>query len=171
MDAIEILKDLARRPLEAAEGLRDSLTPELLNAHPGHDNSIAWLLWHAGREIDEQVSALSGEEPVWTALGFDERFDLGTERHELGFGQSGQRARSIVVDDVELLYAHLEAVVDAQLAYLDSLTAADLDDVIDENWDPPVTRAARLVSVSEDALQHVGQAAYVAGMRDAAFIG
>ncbi|MCP3425637.1 DinB family protein [Rothia sp. AR01] len=171
MDAIEILKDLARRPLEAAEGLRESLTPELLNAHPEHDNSIAWLLWHTAREIDEQVAALSGREPVWTARGFDARFGLDLEPHELGYGQSGRRARSIVVDDVGLLYEHLDAVVEAQVEYLGSLEPADLDDVVDENWDPPVTRAARLVSVSEDALQHVGQAAYVAGMGAAAFEG
>ena len=47
--------------------------------------------------------------------------------------------------------------------------AVDLDDVVDENWDPPVTRGARLVSVSEDALQHVGQVSYLAGMKDSAF--
>jgi hypothetical protein len=43
------------------------------------------------------------------------------------------------------------------------LTEADLDQVIDENWDPPVTRGVRLVSIIDDAAQHVGQAAYVAG--------
>ena len=45
----------------------------------------------------------------------------------------------------------------------------DLAEVIDRSWDPPVTRGARLVSVSEDALQHVGQASYLAGMKDSAF--
>lgn len=49
--------------------------------------------------------------------------------------------------------------------YLAGLDAADLDEVIDRHWDPPVTRGVRLVSVYADALQHVGQAAYVLGLQ------
>ncbi|KTR74037.1 aspartate/tyrosine/aromatic aminotransferase, partial [Rothia kristinae] len=50
MDAIDVLQDLAARPLQAAEGFAERLTAEKLNAHPGgQDNSIAWLLWHAAR--------------------------------------------------------------------------------------------------------------------------
>ena len=48
--------------------------------------------------------------------------------------------------------------------HLGTLTVADLDDVIDEEWDPPVTRGARLVSIVDDAIQHLAQAAYVLGM-------
>ena len=42
--------------------------------------------------------------------------------------------------------------------------ADDLDRVVDEHWDPPVTLGARLVSVVNDDTQHVGQAAYVRGL-------
>ena len=38
--------------------------------------------------------------------------------------------------------------------------AAALDEVVDRSWDPPVTRAARLVSIIDDAAQHSGQAVY-----------
>jgi hypothetical protein len=55
-------------------------------------------------------------------------------------------------------------VVDRTLAYLRGLRPADLDRVVDENWDPPVTLGVRLLSVLEDDLQHVGQAAYVRGL-------
>ena len=48
--------------------------------------------------------------------------------------------------------------------YLDGITAAQLDDVIDEDWDPPVTRGARVVSVVDDAIQHLAQANYALGM-------
>ncbi len=169
MDAISLLTDLAKRPSESAARLKEHATPEMLNEHPGdHDNSMAWLLWHTGREIDEQVSELSGRETVWTAQGFDERFGLELEPHELGYGHNPERARSIVVDDVELLFEHLDAVIAAELEYIGTLTEADLDDVVDENWDPPVTRGARLVSVSEDALEHLGQAMYITGMKPTA---
>ena len=36
--------------------------------------------------------------------------------------------------------------------------------VIDDAWDPPVTRGVRLVSVVDDDIQHAGQAAYLAGL-------
>ena len=36
--------------------------------------------------------------------------------------------------------------------------------MVDEHWDPPVTAGVRLVSVIGDALQHLGQAAYVKGL-------
>jgi hypothetical protein len=31
-------------------------------------------------------------------------------------------------------------------------------------WDPPVTLAVRLISVVNDSMQHVGQAAYAKGI-------
>jgi len=39
-----------------------------------------------------------------------------------------------------------------------------LDDAIDTSWTPHVTRGVRLVSMIDDAAQHVGQAAYVVGI-------
>ncbi len=169
MDSIEILKDLADRPRKAAEALRAKLTPDLLNAHPHHDNSIAWLLWHAARELDVQIAGLSGEEAVWTAQGFDGRFGLGIEPTNVGYGHSPRQARAIRVKDPDLLLEHLGAVISRQRAYLDTLDEAALSEIIDDQWDPPVTRGARLVSISADALEHVGQAAYITGMASAAF--
>ena len=52
----------------------------------------------------------------------------------------------------------------ATLAYLAELTDDDLDRIVDERWDPPVTLGARLVSVIDDDLQHAGQAAFVRGI-------
>jgi hypothetical protein len=50
--------------------------------------------------------------------------------------------------------------------YLQTLTSAELERVVDERWDPPVTASARLVSVLGDCLQHLGQAAYVRGLAE-----
>ncbi|MBE1515138.1 mycothiol transferase [Nesterenkonia halotolerans] len=169
MSSVEILKDVARRPRDEAQALCSALTPTLLNAHPHHDNSIAWLLWHSAREIDEQIATLSGQETVWIAQGFEGRFNLGLKDHDMGFGHSSSQARKIHVEDADLLLEHLDAVVQAHLDYLDSLSDADLDEVIDEQWDPPVTRSARLISVSLDAVAHVNQAAYITGMGADAF--
>lgn len=57
MKTHDILRDAASRPgIEAAVAIK-GLSAEALNAHPGgHPNSIAWLLWHAGRQMDMQLS-------------------------------------------------------------------------------------------------------------------
>lgn len=169
MNAKEVLIDLARRPQAALEAIRGALTPELLNSHPHHDNSIAWLLWHSAREIDEQLAHLSGHEPVWTAGGFAERFVLPVASDEHGYGHTPAQARAIVATDPALLTEHFFAVVEAQVAYLESLEEADLIRVVDDRWDPPVTLAARMVSMSVDAAEHIAQAAYIAGMGSGAF--
>jgi len=49
-------------------------------------------------------------------------------------------------------------------AYVAGVTDDALDQVVDRSYDPPVTLAARLVSMADDDLQHVGQAAYVRGL-------
>lgn len=169
MNVIDVLIDLARRPQAAAEELRSALTPQLINAHPHHDNSFAWLLWHSGREIDEQLAQISGNETVWVAQGFAERFALGVEPHEVGYGHTSEEARAIVVEDPALLFEHLNAVIDAQVAYLTLLSPEDASRIVDEKWDPPVTLAARMVSMSLDAAEHVAQAAYIAGIKPGGF--
>jgi hypothetical protein len=50
------------------------------------------------------------------------------------------------------------------MRYVDGITSAELDRVVDTRWDPPVTAAVRLVSVIGDTMQHLGQAAYVRGL-------
>ncbi len=53
MNTQDLLIYLISRPADLAERLRGELTADVANASPaGHDNSIAWLLWHTGREID-----------------------------------------------------------------------------------------------------------------------
>ena len=71
---------------------------------------------------------------------------------------------AVRVDSPELLTGYLAAVSEATSSYLAGLTAEDLDRVVDERWDPPVTLTVRLVSVLSDDLQHTGQAAYARGL-------
>lgn len=163
MNGVEVLKDLAGRTVSAASSLSE-VGPERLNWHPGHPNSIAWLLWHTAREVDEQLSALSGEETEWVSGQWERKLGIQTKPGDVGYGHSAEQAERVVVTEVEPLLEHLNAVVAVQLRYLDTLTDVDLDEVIDERFSPPVTRGARLVSLNEDALQHIGQATYIAGM-------
>ena len=66
----------------------------------------------------------------------------------------------------DLLNRYQAEVHAATLAYLDGLTEAELDRIVDDRWDPPVTAAVRLVSVIDDCAKHLGQADYVRGLAD-----
>ena len=151
MGARELVADAAKRPVEAAEAAVEGVSAEVLNRMPdGTHNSMSWLLWHAARQQDAQIAALCGAEQVWTAQGWYESF--GPDRPAEAFGSGdGPRAGAVCCGTAE---------------YVNGLDDASLDEVVDDSWDPPVTRGVRIVSTIDDAAQHVGQAAYVRGMVD-----
>ena len=62
------------------------------------------------------------------------------------------------------LLDYFGAVDERTAELLATLTADDLDRVVDRSWDPPVTLGVRLISVADDCLEHAGQAAYVRGL-------
>ena len=64
----------------------------------------------------------------------------------------------------DLLLGYLRATTDRTLEYLATLTDDDLDAVVDDAWDPPVTAAVRIVSILDDCVQHAGQAGFVRGL-------
>ncbi|MDO4232156.1 MAG: DUF664 domain-containing protein [Lautropia sp.] len=161
----ELLIDMAERPRERILGVLDGLTPAQANAFPVEAlapsiKSITWLAWHTAREQDLQIADLSGRDPVWISEGWRERFALDLPDDTEDWHHTPAEAAKVVVPDVELLRGYLNAATDATIRYLRSLSAASLDEVIDRNWTPPVTRAVRLVSILDDASMHSGQAVY-----------
>lgn len=161
MDINDIFSGLVRYPSAAAHNL-PTLSAQQLNAHPaGNPNSIAWLLWHSGREIDAQLADLSDGTQQWE--NYRERFNLGELGDSMGYGHTPQQAAEIKVDDQNLLLDYLDTTLRALGEYAGSLSQEELDEVIDRSWEEPVTRGVRLLSIIDDATVHVGQAAYAAG--------
>ena len=95
--------------------------------------------------------------------GTPQRVGLPFDDGATGFGQSTEEVGQVRLG-AGLLGEYADAVTDATVAYLATIGPDDLDRVVDESWDPPVTLAVRLVSVISDDLQHLGQAAYAKGM-------
>ncbi len=69
-------------------------------------------------------------------------------------------------DGPDLLIGYYEAVSRQTHAYVRTLDTDQLDRIVDERWDPPVSVGVRLISVIHDGMQHLGQAAYVRGLTD-----
>jgi Protein of unknown function (DUF664) len=163
----ELLADGFSRIRGLVHKVVDGLDEGALTARVDPDaNSIAWLVWHLTRVQDDHVAEVAGREQVWTAGGWAERFGLPFDDDVIGYGQSSDEVARVRGVPAELLAGYHDAVHQASVAYVQKLTDADLDRIVDENFDPPVTLAVRLVSVVSDDLQHVGQAAFVRGLLD-----
>ena len=164
MTPAELLIDAFERIDKTAAAAIDGLTDDQLAARPGPEaNSIAWLVWHLARVQDDHVADVAGTEQVWTAQDFVTRFDLPFDSGATGYGMNSEEVGHVRVG-AELLGDYVHAVHEATVAYLATVTPEDLDRIVDERWDPPVTLGVRLVSVVSDDLQHAGQAAYARGL-------
>jgi len=126
-------------------------------------NTIAWLVWHLTRVQDDHIADLAGTAQVYTGQDWADRFNLPFEPTATGYGHESADIAAVRAD-AELLGGYYDAVHTATVAYLSTLTEADLDRVIDESWTPAVTVGVRLASVLSDDLQHAGQAAFVRGL-------
>ena len=138
-------------------------TDQLAWRPEGRGNSIGWLVWHLTRIQDDHLADAAGAPQVWTEQGWAERSGLPFGPGETGYGHGTAEVDAVRVE-AELLRGYHDAVHEQTLAHLEAWGDGDLDRVVDERWDPPVTLSVRLVSVLSDNLQHVGQAAYARGL-------
>jgi Protein of unknown function (DUF664) len=165
MQISELLVELYGRVPPLAAAAVDGLDQALLTQAPDPGaNTVAWLVWHATRVQDHHVSELLDEPQLWVSDGWADRLDLEPDPHNTGYGHTSDDVASIRPRDARLLVDYLDAVHRRTIAMLEQLGPDDLDRVVDRRWDPPVTLGVRLVSIADDDLQHVGQAAYLRGL-------
>ncbi|WP_405218229.1 DinB family protein [Agrococcus sp. Ld7] len=168
MDAIAVLTEAYARVPELAHRAVDGLTAEQLSWAPVEGaNPIAWLIWHLARGQDAQIAELAGTEQVYATGDWAASFGLRPDPADTGYGHDSAAVHAVRPASPQALLDYLDAVHEATRAFLGTLTAADLDRVVDDSWDPPVTLGARLVSIVDDDVQHAGQAAYVRGLQGA----
>jgi Protein of unknown function (DUF664) len=170
MTTAELLADAFGRIREVVHEAVDGLTAEQLAFRPAGTgeagrkaNSIAWLIWHLTRIEDDHLAGAMGTEQVWTSGGWARRFALPFADHDTGYGHAPDDVAAVKTP-AELLTGYQDAVHAQSLRLVSGITDADLDRIVDERWDPPVTLGVRLVSVISDSLQHAGQAAYLRGL-------
>ncbi|MEU6666743.1 DUF664 domain-containing protein [Streptomyces sp. NPDC046727] len=165
MHAKDILIDGYGRIQEEVHAALDGLGPDELHHRPAPDaNSVAWLVWHLTRVQDDHVADAFDLDQVWLSQGWEKRFGLDLPRHDTGYGHSPAKVAKVRVESAGLLTGYYDAVHEQTLGALRTVAAKDLERVVDERWDPPVSLGVRLVSVLSDDLQHIGQAAYLRGL-------
>lgn len=163
MTPAELLVEAYGRLPDLVRACVDGLSEAQLAVRLDPDaNSIGWLVWHLARVQDDHVAQAFDTEQVW-ASSWRERFDLPFEAADIGYGHSSGQVGA-VQPSAALLTGYASAVVQRTLELLGTVAPEDLDRVVDRSYDPPVTLGVRLVSVLDDDLQHLGQAAFVRGI-------
>lgn len=165
MDVSALFLELYGRIPPLARSAVGGLDATALAVRPAVDaNSIGWLVWHLARVQDHHVAELLGTDQLWAGGDWARRCGLEPDPADTGYGHSAEQVGSVLPEGPEVLLEYLDAVDRRTRTMLVGLVPEDLDRVVDRRWDPPVTLGVRLVSVADDCLQHLGQAAYVRGL-------
>jgi hypothetical protein len=163
----ELLADGFGRIRENVADVLDGLSPQQLayRVDPAA-NPVSWLVWHLTRVQDDHVAAAFGVPQVWSSAGWAARFGLPAGMMDHGFGHSAEQVATVAAATASAgrLAEYHEQVYAQSVKLVSEVSDADLDRVVDTRWTPHVTLAVRLVSVLDDDMQHVGQAAFVRGM-------
>jgi hypothetical protein len=164
MNADDLLIEAYGRLPELVRAAVDGLSPDRLRWAPAPDaNTVGWLGWHLTRVADTHLAELTGDEQVWDDA-YAARFSLTADPADSGYGHTPEQVAAVRPDGADAVLDYFDAVYARMTAYLRGLRPEELDRVVDEDWDPPVTLGVRLISILDDAVQHAGQAAYVRGL-------
>jgi uncharacterized damage-inducible protein DinB len=167
VDAREVLVEGYERLPGLVRAAVEGLGPQELAWAPAPGaNSVGWLVWHLIRGQDAQLAEVADAGQVYADPRWAPRFGRPVEAADTGYGHTATEAAAVRPESAEALLEYHDAVHARARAYLADLTDGDLDRVVDRRWDPPVTLGVRLVSILDDCLQHIGQAAYLRGLLD-----
>jgi len=134
-----------------------------LTARPGEGaNTIAWLVWHLTRVLDDHLAPAFGHEQRWFVAGWAERFALPFPPEDDGYGQTADQVAAVRLDATGLL-GYFDDVRSHTLAMLDGVDPARFDERV-ATPDGETALGTRLVRTFVDVTQHAGQAAFVRGM-------
>jgi uncharacterized damage-inducible protein DinB len=165
MDVASLLLELYGRIPPLASQAVEGLDAEALTTPPDEGaNTIGWLVWHLARVQDHHVAELLDTDQIWVTSEWPARFGLAPDSHDTGYGHDAADVIAVRPDGPDALVGYLREVDTRTREMLERLTAPELDRIVDRRWDPPVSLGVRLVSIADDSLQHVGQAAYARGI-------
>lgn len=160
--ARQMLLDSFDRFLDELTSALDGLDEAALVWRPAPGaNPVGWIAWHVLRVQDDHLAGLGDIPQAWER--WRERFDLPYEPDAHGYGHSEAEVDAWQ-GSAPALIGYAKDVNALTHRVLDDLT--DYSRIVDESWDPPVTAAARLVSVVDEVNQHLGQIAYVTGLHE-----
>lgn len=162
----QLLLDSFQRQGQELEKVVEGLTDDDLNRQPASEcNSIGWLVWHAIRSLDRNLSSMMGEEQLWITGKWHARFDREPDPNETGFGHTTAQAKSFKSPGAEVITDYHQAIFNRVKLYINK--KLDGKDLVREVYIPTlkITRTVEQIIVAElwHTMHHVGQAGYVHG--------
>ncbi|MEO8266768.1 MAG: DUF664 domain-containing protein [Ilumatobacteraceae bacterium] len=167
MELSELLIDVFDRVAEHVNEAVSGLDLDALHTAPEPgSNPIAWLVWHLTRVQDHHIAEIVDEPQVWISGNWAPRFGVEPDDQDIGYGHSWEEVLAIRAESAAVLVEYYEAVAARTRLLLERTNSTDLDRVVDNRWNPPVTLGVRLISIADDDIQHAAQATYVRGILD-----
>ena len=129
-------------------------------------NSAAWILWHMTRVVDTFIHTRFRSIPqIWIQDGWHEKFGMPGDAEDRGVGWTADQVAEWTPPSKEAQIGYYGAVKAAAVAYIESLTEADLEKTM---VIPPVAEprsvAMLLGQFTWDNIAHGGQIAYLRGL-------
>ena len=108
------------------------------------------------------MAAVAGEEQVWIAGKWHEKFDMPPEPKQIGFGDSLEQVMRLKFTKQDLT-GYANAVRERTTALLDGLSAEDLEKEMTDIGGNAAKTGEYLGRVATDYHQHCGQICYLRG--------
>ena len=142
----------------------EDLTTEELRRQPAgaKSNPIGWLVWHLTRTRDNIVSSIAGEPPVWERGGWAQTFGMADEPPRL----LPDDVHTFNPKDLSTLMGYFDSVASQTATVVGGLTPDDMTRVVESTIPgrPAQPILARLGTILNDNIQHIGQVAYLRGL-------
>lgn len=153
--------------LVALERAFEGLTREELDWQPKPEcNSIGWTTWHLTRALDALISTITGEEQLWIKDGWYAKFNRPADPADTGGRHTPEQVAAFKSPDIDIMLDYYRAAHEKANKCLVELNGSDLDRKIDDSWSQIFpTVGSRLTITLDELLQHIGQVAYIRGLR------
>ncbi len=164
MAATDVISIALARNWSMVDNAIQSLSDDDLTQQPNdQSNSVAWLLWHMNRVVDNMIhTRLQSQQQLWVLDGLHQKFGMGDDESDFGMGWTAEQVAAWQAPSRDVLLGYYDAMKASARDYLASLSNAELDKSV------MVGNESRGVSdllgvLVYDNVVHGGQIAYLRG--------
>jgi len=164
MAATDVISIALERNWSMVDNAMQGLSDDTLNQQPNdQSNSVAWLLWHMNRVVDNMIhTRLQSQRQLWVLDGWYQKFGMGNEESDFGMGWTAEQVAAWKAPSRDVLLDYYEAMKASARGYLASISDAELDETV------VIGNESRAVSdllgvLVYDNVVHGGQIAYLRG--------
>ncbi len=164
MAATDVISIALARNWSMVDNAIQSLSDDDLTQQPNdQSNSVAWLLWHMNRVVDNMIhTRLQSQRQLWVLDGWHQKFGMSDEESDFGMGWTAEQVAAWQAPSRDILLGYYDAMKASAKDYLASLSDAELDKSV------MVGNESRGVSdllgvLVYDNVVHGGQIAYLRG--------